>query len=478
MSSAKKKDTKKLITIVVGPLLFLVCYFCLPLSLFETREACAAIGTVAWMAFWWITGPVDYAVTGFLPIAVNALFGITDMSSVIGNYASETILLLLGASILTVSWEETGLDRRIAAKFLSLVGGKLRSQVIFWFILCTFLSAILPNAVVCAAMTPIAVSMLKYIGESDISKSRVGSLLLLTIAYATGVGGLASPLGGAMNLVTVDYLEQVTGEEFMYISWVIRFLPIMAVLVVSNIVILLFSTKKGEELGGSKEYFKDQYKSMPKMTKEEGISLTLFLVATTLSFTRQLYQELLPGLKPAYVFIICAVISFFITKSDGTKMITWKNAQKKIVWDLIYVFAGGLALGTLINGSGAAAALGSLVTKADLSGGFILVLVIVALTVLLSDVTSNTATAAVAIPIVIGIAEGIGENPIPYIYIASIGVNLSYMLPTSIRAIPVGYGLEPKYMLKKGVPITVIVIITMSVLGYLLLKFWPAFSTT
>jgi sodium-dependent dicarboxylate transporter 2/3/5 len=80
-------------------------------------------------------------------------------------------------------------------------------------------------------------------------------------------------------------------------------------------------------------------------------------------------------------------------------------------------------------------------------------------------------------PIVIGIIQGIGENPIPYIYIASIGVNLSYMLPTSIRAIPVGYGLEPKYMLKKGVPITMVVILLMSVLGYALLKFWPAFST-
>jgi len=107
----------------------------------------------------------------------------------------------------------------------------------------------------------------------------------------------------------------------------------------------------------------------------------------------------------------------------------------------------------------------------------LLVLIIVTLTLLLSDVTSNTATAAVAIPIVISIVKGIGENPIPYIYIASIGVNLSYMLPTSIRAIPVGYGLEPKYMLKKGVPVTIVVIILMSVLGYLMLKFWPAFST-
>ncbi len=471
------KHPKRLILTLLGPILFLLCYLLLPEAVFGSKGATAAIGTVAWMSFWWITGVVDYAVTAFLPIAVNALFQITDMSAVIANYASETILLLLGASILTASWEETGLDRRIAARFLSFVGGNLRHQVVFWFILCALLSAVLPNAVVCAAMTPIAVSMLRYIGEGEISKSKAGSLLLLTIAYAVGVGGLASPLGGAMNLVTVDYLEQITGQEYLYYSWAIRFLPIMVVLIVSNILILLLSCKKAESLGGSKEYFKEQYRALPPFTREEKLALALFLIATVLSFTRQFYQHFLPELKPAYIFIICAILSFFITKKDGTRLMRWKNTQKRIVWDLIYVFAGGLALGTLINKSGAAAALGELVANANIGGGFLLVLVIIVLTILLSDVTSNTATAAVAMPIVIGIANGIGENPIPYIYIASIGVNLSYMLPTSIRAVPVGYGLEPKYMLKKGIPLTIVTILLMTVTGYLLLEFWPAFST-
>ena len=471
------KEKKKILLILGGPILFVLCALCLPTSVFAEFSARAAVGTVAWMAFWWITGAVDFAVTAFLPIALNAIFQMADMSTVIANYASETILLLLGASILTVSWEETGLDNRVAAKFLSLVGSNLRQQVVFWFILCTILSAILPNAVVCAAITPIAVSMLRYVGEKDIAKSRVGSLLLLTIAYATGVGGLASPLGGAMNLVTVDYLEQVTGQEYMYISWVIRFLPIMLVLVVSNILMLLIGCKKNEELGGSKEYFIEQYKAMPKMTGAETWSLVLFLIATVLAFTRQFYQNWLPGLKPAYVFIICAMFSFAITHADGSRLMQWKSVQKKVGWELLYVFAGGLALGTLVNSSGAAKAIGEYVASTNLDGGFVTVLVIVGLTVILSDITSNTATAAVAMPIVIGIIQGIGENPIPYIYIASIGVNLSYMLPTSIRAIPVGYGLEPKYMLKKGVPITIVVILLMSVLSYALLKFWPAFST-
>lgn len=468
---------KRIINLLIGPVLLLLFIFLLPDSVFTTTASKAAIGSVAWMAYWWVTGPVDYAVTAFLPIALNALLQIAEMKEVISNYASETILLLLGASILTVSWEKTGLDKRIAAVFLRLVGSNMRMQLVFWFILSALLSSVLPNSVVCATVTPIAVSMLNYIGETNIKESKIGSKLLLTIAYAAGLGGLASPLGGAMNLVTVDYLQQLTGEEYMYISWVIRFLPIMIILAVCNIIFMLRDVKKNESLGGSKEYFIEQYKSLPKMSFEEKMSLILFAVATILAFTRQFYQELLPGLKPAYVFIICAILSFLITNKDGQRLMVWKSVQTKIVWELIYIFAGGLAAGTLINGSGAADAIGNLVSGMNLSGGVVTICVIITLTLLLSDVTSNTATAAVAIPVVISIIQGIGKNPIPFIYIASVGVNLSYMLPTSIRAIPVGYGLEPKYMFKEGWKITILVIVLMTITCSILYKIWPAFST-
>jgi len=354
-----KKGTTRGILLLIGPVLFFLCYFGLPETVFETSAARAAIGAVAWMAFWWITGPIDYAVTAFLPIALNAFFQIADMSAVIANYASETILLLLGASVLTASWQITGLDKRIAAKFLSMVGSNLRYQIMFWFLISAVLSSVLPNAVVCATVTPIAVSMLSYIGEKDIAKSRVGSLILLTVAYAAGVGGLASPLGGAMNLVTVDYLEQLTGQEYMYSSWVIRFLPIMIVLAVSNVLMLLIGVKKDENLGGSKEYFVEQYKAMDKMSREEIYSLTLFLVATVLAFTRQLYQDWLPGLKPAYAFITCAIIAFSLTYKDGGRLMKWKVAEKYIGWELMYVFAGGLAVGTLVSKSGAADNIGA-----------------------------------------------------------------------------------------------------------------------
>ena len=106
---------------------------------------------------------------------------------------------------------------------------------------------------------------------------------MLYIAYGAGLGGLTSPLGGAMNLVTVDYLQQLTGKEYMYASWVVRFLPIMIVLLLINIIFMIRDVKKGESLGGSREYFKKEYKKFPPTTIEEKISYSIGIYKTVLS---------------------------------------------------------------------------------------------------------------------------------------------------------------------------------------------------
>lgn len=144
-------------------------------------------------------------------------------------------------------------------------------------------------------------------------------------------------------------------------------------------------------------------------------------MATVLSFSRSVYSSLLPGLEPAYIFIICGLISFLIKKPNGEKLMVWKSVQKKIVWELIYIFAGGLAVGTLITNSGAAAALGTLLASAQIENNLVLIFAIIVLTIVLSDLTSNTATAAVAIPIVLTIAIAMNLDPIPYMLEASVG---------------------------------------------------------
>lgn len=458
--------SNRVIHLILGPLIYILCYYAVPLDVFGSYEANGAVGCILWMALWWIFVPVDLAVTAFIPIGVNALFCLMDMKDLIANYSSETILLLLGASIITASWEITGLDRRVAARLLSFVGGNLRTQIIVWFLLSAVLSSVLPNAVVCAAIIPIAVAQLKFSGFKDISSSRQASLVLLSIVYGAGVGGLATPLGGAMNLVTVKYIEQITGSEYMYAQWLKNLLPVFSVILVSNIIYMVLQCKKTDSLGNTKEYFKEEFKKLDAMSVQEKWALLLFIVAAGLSFLRPFYQGYLPGLKPAYVFIITAIIAFVISTKGGHRLLTWKSTQQKIVWELIFVFSGGIAVGTLFNSTGAALAIGQHFSCMPVQSDYLLVLMILVFTIILSDVTSNTATAAISIPLVIALAEGLNKDPLVYIYVASIGVNLSYMLPTSIRAIPVGYGLKPKFMFNTGFLITLMTIILSSFVGY------------
>lgn len=467
MMNRSSKRPKKLFTLLLGPLLFLLILI-LPIA-GTNLSIKAAVGCVLWMGCWWITTPVGVAVTAFIPIVVNAVLQVLPMSDVISNYFSEIVVLLLGADLIAISWEETGLDKRLSLKALCLIGPSATQQIVVWFLLSTVLSMFLPNAVVCAIMVPVAVSMLRYLLDGDIMSHPISPVILAAIAWGGGIGGLGTPLGGAMNLISVDYLEQLLGHEFMYMDWIVRLVPFLVMLVAVDIAYLMFVKPKGVSLNGTKDYFRQTYQELPKMSRDEAWSLGLFLAATLLSFARELFAAYLPAMKPAYLFLICGMLTFVIPKTDGQPLLTWKTAEKKVGWSLLLLFAGGLAVGKLISDSGAAAAIAALLTSLDLGGGFLTMLVLVASTVVLAEIASNTAAAAISLPIVISVTQGLGLDPVPYVFVISAAFNVAYMLPTSIRAIPCGYGLPPAYLFKRGGILTAASILLIALLGQLAL---------
>ena len=179
------------------------------------------------MALWWITRPVHLAVTGFLPLATVALFNFASVERILPAYAAELVILLLSANVLTTCWTRWGLDRRIALVSLIGVGTNTTRQIISWFAIGMILSAFLPNTIVAATMIPIVVAMLRFIGIEDLWESNLGTALVIAVAWGTSAGGATTPLGGAPNLLTVEYIqEMVTGEEFLFATWVTRFLPV------------------------------------------------------------------------------------------------------------------------------------------------------------------------------------------------------------------------------------------------------------
>jgi sodium-dependent dicarboxylate transporter 2/3/5 len=463
--------------LVVGPALFALMHVIPAESL--DPAARSAFGLLLWMAWWWITQPVHLAVTGFLPLVIAAVFQVVPVRSLLPAYASLLVILLLGANILATVWTRWGLDRRIALTSLLTLGANRNHQIVAWFCIAMALSTILPNTVVAAAMMPIVVAMLAFIGITDLGSSRFGTALGLAVAWGTSVGGAATPLGGAPNLLTVGFLEEsVTGGEFLFWTWVTRLLP-LTLTVMAVALIFIRSAFRPEAADGAvgRSYFADELGKLGRMSVPERWGLVLFGTAIVLAFTRELYALWLPEFHPAFGFLTFGLLAFVI-RYNGEPLLRWEYAQKHMIWGLLYLFAGGAALGSILSDTGAATWMATRLAPAASGGGFGAVVVFSLLTVVLTQTTSNTAAIAVTVPITITTFQSLGMNPVPFVYIVAVAGNCGLMLPSSSggTAIAAGYGVNVKTMFGKGLILTGLLWLAVMIVGYLLATYWPGFG--
>ncbi len=473
----KPPEEGSLINLLGGPVVFLATVL-LPIG-GAPQEIRGAVGLLLWMSWWWIARPVHLAVTALLPIAVTAIFGLAPMERVLTSYAADTIILLLGANILTSVWSLWGLDRRIALVSLLGVGTNTTRQILVWFLVSAGLSAILPNTIVAASMIPIVVAMLRYIGIEDLWNSRLGTALVLAVAWGSSAGGAGSPLGGAPNLITVNLIQDlVTGREFLFLTWVTRLFPLTVMIILVMFLFMRFALKpETADIPGTKDFFRGELRTLGPMKRQEKWGLALFLVATFLAFGRPLFAAAIPGLTPAFAFITIGLVTFAV-RPAGRPLMTWPYAQQNMMWGLFYLFAGGIALGRILADSGAAEFVADQLVPYAGGGGFLAVLVFSVLTMLLTQVTSNTAAVAIVVPITISTFQSLDMNPIPFVYIVTVVGNCGFVLPSSAGgpAVAAGYGINLKTMFIKGLQASLLVLALMVVFGYLLAMWWPAFG--
>ena len=460
-----------------GPLAFLILLL-IPSALLDYPVR-GSLGLLVWMSWWWIFEPVNLAVTGFLPLVVLAIFDFLPVGRILPSYAEELIFLLLGANVLATVWTRWGLDRRIALVSLIGVGTSTRRQIMVWFAIATLLSAFLPNTVVAAAMIPIVLAMLRFIGIEDIGKSVFASALLIAIAWGTSVGGFWTPLGGAPNLLTIKLLQQtVVSHEFLFMTWVTRLLPLTIAIVVVSFVFMWFAfTPEIDRVEGSRDYFAHELRSLGRMTLPETWGLLFFLAATLLAFTRQFYASLLPGLNPSFVFLTFAVLCFVI-RHNGEPLLKWEFAQKHMQWGLFYLFAGGAALGEILSQTGTAKLVADTLMPLAGSGGFRAVLIFSLMTMVVTQITSNTAAVGIMVPITISTFQSLGMNPVPFVYIVAVAGNCGVMLPSSAGgpAVAAGYGVNLRMMFSKGAWLVALLWVVIALLGYALSTYWPGFA--
>lgn len=470
------KHTIALVHLLSAPLCF-VALMLLP-DRFAAFPVRCSLGLLVWMAWWWVARPVHLAVTAFLPLVVVSFVDVMPIEELLPAYFDKLVVLLLGANMLTTAWTRWGLDRRIALFSLAKFGTRGDFQIAAWFVLAAVLSGVLPNTIVAAALMPIAVAMLRYVGIDDLWNNRFASTLLIAVAWGTSAGGMATPLGGAPNLLVVSALESLSGEEFLFSTWLTRMLPmtVLAFLSVIAYVRLTFSTADANlDRGG--EFVRDELRKLGPISRPEWWCLVLLACPLVLSFTRDLYSTKLPNFPPALAFLSFGLL-VFIVRHRGEPLLRWEDAQGKMMWGLIFLFAGGSALGRLLDKSGTASFIADHLIhyagRSDLQAVF----VFASITVVLTQITSNTAAVAIIVPIAISTFTALDQNPVPCVYIIAAIANCGFALPSSAGgpAVAAGYGANLRIMFSRGIGAALLVMLLLALCGYLLWQVWPGFG--
>jgi sodium-dependent dicarboxylate transporter 2/3/5 len=477
-SAVGRSATADLVHLIGGPAVFVA------LAAWSTAGPAypvrCGLGLLIWMGWWWLARPVNLAVTGLLPLAVVALFGFVRVADILPSYADELIILLVGANILTTAWSRSGLDRRIALASLALFGSGSKRQLIAWFLVSTVLATLLPRVVVAATMIPIVVAMLKFIGIEDLWHSKLGTSLVLAVAWGAGLGGFLTPLGGAPNLLAMKFVQDmVTHREFLFVTWLTRLAPLTVAVALAALayIVAAFESEISDE-PRARQYFVQELRALGPMSAAERWALGLFVVATVLAFTRGFYDTRLPYFTPAYAFLALALAAFAV-RPAGAPLITWEFAQSRMMWGLFYVFAGGNALGAVLNAAGSARFLAGHIIPYASRGEFVAVLVFAAMTMVSAQIVSNVATVAVMVPIAVGVFQGLGRNPIPFIYVIIAASHCGFMLPSSAgsSAVAAGYGINLRTMFIRGFWAALVCLLVIVAVAYVSLLFWPGFGT-
>jgi sodium-dependent dicarboxylate transporter 2/3/5 len=250
--------------------------------------------------------------------------------------------------------------------------------------------------------------------------------------------------------------------------------------VVSAVLVYLVATLKSEvaEAPRSRLYFLQELRGLGPMVSAERWALMLFVVATVLAFSREGYARVLPSFTPAYAFLSLGLAAFAV-RVKGEPLLTWEFAQGQMMWGLFYVFAGGNALGAVLNKTGTAEFLAGRIIPYAALGPLIALIVFTAVTIAVAQIISNVATVAIMVPIAISVFQGLGTNPIPYIYVIIAASHCGFMLPSSAgsSAVAAGYGINLRSMFVRGFGAALLCLLVIVVVGWLSMLSWPGFAT-
>ncbi len=482
---------KKYIPIVAGPLVAALMWLFVDLQPGEPKVTFMA-GIAVWMAIWWFTEAVGLAVTALLPVLLMPILGIADAKLVANQYTDSIIFLFIGGFMIAFAIEKWDLHKRIAVKILSVVGTKpssiLLGVMLSAYLISNWISNTATTMMLFSAVLALILETEKYI-ESDKHKKQFAAALLLGLAYSATIGGMATPVGTPPNMYFFKaYKESFPdNNDLNFLKWAMIGFPLSFLFLVSTFFILSkYYFDKTMKINLTKDFFKENYKSLGKSSYEEKCVFGIFVACVLLWFTRadvdfgsfkyQGWNHLFKESKfvDDSIVAVAAALFLFLIPSKKIKheaLLTWDDA-KKIRYDIILMFGSGFALAYGFEVSGLSNWLANSLKILQGVNPFFVIVGICTVVCIISEFASNIASIQLAIPVMIALQKNLDLPPLVLMIPATFAASLGFMLPVATAANTIVFGTKQiniKDMFRVGLVLDFIGIVLISLFCYLFL---------
>lgn len=472
------KLTKKSIGLFLGPILFsYIILFFHPEGL--TEPANAVLASATWISVWWITEALPIAVTALLPIILFPLSRGLNLEETTASYGHKYVFLYIGGFVLAIAIEKWNLHKRIALNIIKIVGTNVVYIILGFMIATAFLSMWISNTATAVMILPIGMAIVSQLKDNprtiEDENLIFGKALMLSIAYSASIGGMATLIGTPPNLVLAGVVKSTYGIEITFSQWFKFGFPISILLLFLCWIYLTkiaFKFKQKAFPGGSKE-IKSQLKALGKISFEEKIVLVVFICTAFAWISRSfLIKQFVPAIDDTIIAIFAGSLLFLLPSSKNKRrLLDWEDTIK-LPWGIILLFGGGMALALGFESSGLAVWIGQQMTSLSTMPLILILLILIASVNFLTEITSNLATTAMLLPVLVSLASAIGVHPYLLLLGATVAASCAFMLPvaTPPNAVVFGSGyLKMEDMVKKGFWMNIISIILLTLIIYFVL---------
>ncbi|WP_101841983.1 SLC13 family permease [Halobacillus sp. Marseille-P3879] len=420
--------------LVLGPLLFAILFFIPAITGLES-EPRAVLAVTAWVATWWITEAMPIPATSLLPIFLLPITGGTDQGTASMAYADPIVFMYMGGFTIALAIQKWDLHKRIAMTIISFVGTGSHRMILGVIIATAGLSMWISNAATALMMLPIALALIAEVKEKNFfdepSLHRFAKGLLLSVAYAASIGGLATIIGSVPNAAFVAVAANNLDRTVSFFDWFIFGFPLTIILLVGLYFYLTkiqFKVKTQKDI--STDFAKNQLKDLGPMSYEEKAVLTVFSVVGALWMTSGFIPEDY-RLSDTSISMIGAVSMFlFPARQAKGGLMVWED-MKELPWGLLLLFGGGLSLAAGFESSNLTEWIGDQLQGLEVLPFLLILITLATIVLFMTEIMSNTAVSNMLIPISIGLALGIGADPYAIMGVVALTASCAFMLPIS-----------------------------------------------